>query len=86
MCCQFDCSIERQVILAKLRKLPHIERPKYSIRLTAANNIGAPFPDNYRVRWRIMNTDKVATAAGQLRGDFYRSGASTPASRVEHLD
>jgi hypothetical protein len=112
-----------QVIPAKLRKLPHIERPKwrraqnnytvrvsaqlltgeygsslgsvssgqplqpkYWIRFTAKNNIGAPFPDDYRVCWRVTNTDKVATAAGQLRGDFYKSDASTPACRVEHLE
>lgn len=112
-----------QVIPAKLRKLPHIERPKwrraqnsytvkvsaqlltseygsslgpvfsgqplqpkYWIRFTAANNMGAPFPDDYRVWWRVTNTDRVATEAGQLRGEFYKSDASTPASRVEHLE
>ena len=111
------------VIPAKLRKLPHIERPKwrraqnsytvkvtaqllngeygtslgsvssgqplqprYWIRFTAANNIGTPFPDEYRVWWRVTNTDKVATAAGQLRGEFYKSDAGTPASRKEHLE
>lgn len=112
-----------QVIPAKLRKLPHIERPKwrraqnsytvkvtgqllngeygsslgsvssgqplqprYWIRFTAASNIGTPFPDEYRVWWRVTNTDKVATAAGQLRGEFYKSDAGTPASRKEHLE
>ena len=60
-------------------------QPKYWIRFTAANNIGAPFPDDYRIWWRVSNTDRVATAAGQLRGEFYKSDASTPASRVEHL-
>jgi hypothetical protein len=112
-----------QVIPARLRKLPHIERPKwrkaqntltvkvsaqlltgeygtslgpvtsgqplpskYWIRFTAANNIGAPFPDDYSVWWRVTNTDKVATAADQLRGEFYKSDASTPASRKEHLE
>ena len=59
---------------------------KYWIRFTAGNNIGAPFPDDYRVWWRVTNTDKVATAAGQLRGEFYKSDASTPASRKEHLE
>ncbi len=56
------------------------------IRFTAANNSGTPFPDNYRLWWRVTNTDKVATAADQLRGEFYKSDASTPASRKERLE
>lgn len=112
-----------QVIPAKLRKLPHIERPKWRlsqnsftvkvsaqlingeydsglgqvssgrplqpncwVRFTAGNNIGAPFPDDYRVWWRVTNTDLVATAADQLRGEFYKCDATAPASRVERLE
>lgn len=115
-------NVGAQVIPAKLRKLPHVHRPRwrraqsaltvkvsarlltarygsfirnvasaeplqpgYGIRFTAANNVGAPFPDEYAIWWRVTNTDKVAYGAGQLRGDFYKSDASTPMSRAEQL-
>jgi len=53
------------------------------IKFTAVNNVGAMFPAEYTVKWRITNTDKAAYDADQLRGDFYV--ANTGASRMEHL-
>ena len=58
-------------------------QPGYWLKFTATNNVGAPFPVDYKVKWRITNTDKVAYDAGQLRGDFYDS--VNGASRMEHL-
>lgn len=55
----------------------------YWIKFTAANNVGAPFPAEYTVKWRVTNTDKAAYDAQQLRGDFYPSDSGV--SRMEHL-
>lgn len=55
----------------------------YSIRFTATNNVGTPFPDDYRVKWRITNTDKAAYEANQLRGGFYSSDSGM--TRTEDL-
>jgi len=38
---------------------------------------------DFFVQWRITNTDKIAAAADQLRGDFYRSDQA--GNRTEHL-
>lgn len=40
--------------------------------------------EEFDVQWRITNTDQVATARNQLRGDFYPS--STRGCRWEHLE
>jgi hypothetical protein len=53
------------------------------IRFTASNNVGLPFGNNYKVEWRITNTDKAAYDADALRGEFYRSDVGT--SRSEGL-
>lgn len=53
------------------------------IRFTASNSLGLPFGDNYKVEWRITNTDKAAYDANALRGEFYRSDTGT--SRSEEL-
>lgn len=45
----------------------------YWIRFSATNTMGVPFTDDYKVRWRVTNTDKVAAKADALRGDFYPS-------------
>lgn len=58
-------------------------RPGRAIRFTALNNVGVPFPSNYKVEWRIANTDKAAYDANSLRGGFYRSDAGF--SRTESL-
>jgi hypothetical protein len=55
----------------------------YSVRFTAVNNIGATFPSDYKVMWRVTNTDRAAYDAGQLRGDFYNSDSAM--SRTESL-
>lgn len=112
-----------QVIPARLRRLPHVERPKwrptkttigvkvtaqllsghygatirpvtsgeplqpgYSLRFTASTTVGTAFSTNdYTLRWRVTNTDRVAFEANALRGDFYKSDESSPMSRVEDL-
>ncbi|WP_029049941.1 cyclic GMP-AMP synthase DncV-like nucleotidyltransferase [Cupriavidus sp. amp6] len=53
------------------------------VRFTAANTMGIPFSDDYKVEWRVTNTDKVAARAGVLRGDFYPSDDRS--SRAEQL-
>lgn len=55
----------------------------HSIRFTASNNVGVPFPSDYMVKWRVTNTDRAAYDAGQLRGDFYESDSGM--SRTEDL-
>jgi len=45
----------------------------YWVRFSATNTMGVPFTDDYKVQWRVTNTDKVAARAGALRGDFYPS-------------
>jgi hypothetical protein len=56
----------------------------YWIKFTASDVYGTAFTKNdFFVEWRITNTDKVAAAADQLRGDFYHSDQA--ASRTEHL-
>lgn len=47
--------------------------PGYWVRFNASNNLGLPFPDTYKVEWRVTNTDEVARRANALRGDYYRS-------------
>jgi len=45
----------------------------YWIKFTASGAMGVPFTDDYKVEWRVTNTDKVASNEGALRGDFYLS-------------
>ncbi|MDB5932268.1 MAG: nucleotidyltransferase [Polaromonas sp.] len=57
---------------------------RYSIKFSALNVHGTPFQtDDYNIKWRITNTDKVAAAADSLRGDFYDSEEG--ATRTEDL-
>lgn len=58
-------------------------QPGYWLKFTAANAMGVPFADDYKVQWRVTNTDKVAARAGVLRGDFYPSDDGS--SRAEQL-
>lgn len=55
----------------------------YWLKFTAANTMGVPFGDDYKVQWRVTNTDKVAARAGVLRGGFYPSDNGS--SRSEEL-
>lgn len=48
----------------------------YWVRFNASNNFGLPFPETYKVEWRVTNTDEVAQRANALRGDYYRSDES----------
>ncbi|MCT7328807.1 SMODS domain-containing nucleotidyltransferase [Ralstonia mojiangensis] len=43
------------------------------VSFTAENSMGVRFSDDYKVEWRVTNTDKVAARAGALRGEFYSS-------------
>ncbi len=45
----------------------------YWVKFTATNAVGFPFTDDYKVQWRVTNTDKVAAKEEALRGDFYPS-------------
>jgi len=60
----------------RLRKLTEgdvLEKQRW-IRFEACQSSGLPFPKNdFKVSWRVVNTDKEAAAAGQLRGDYYSS-------------
>lgn len=58
-------------------------QPGYWLKFAATNNVGVPFPSEYKVKWRITNTDKAAYDARQLRGDFYDSDSA--GGRTEHL-
>ncbi|MEN8506306.1 MULTISPECIES: SMODS domain-containing nucleotidyltransferase [Paraburkholderia] len=70
---------------ASLRQVASLEplQPGRAVRFTATNNVGIPFPTNYKVEWRVTNTDKAAYNANSLRGDFYNSDAGF--SRTEGL-
>lgn len=62
----------------QLHTLPSLEpsKPGYWVRFIATNNHGLPFPDTYKVEWRVTNTDEVARRANSLRGGYYRSDDS----------
>ena len=47
--------------------------PWYWVRFNANNNLGFPFPDTYKVEWRVTNTDEVAPRANAFRSDYVRS-------------
>ena len=55
----------------------------YWIQFNATGAHGIPFTSDYKVQWRVTNTDKVASRAGALRGDFYPSDHGM--SRLEGL-
>ena len=56
----------------------------YWVRFNAAGTHGIPFTADYKVQWRVTNTDKVAARADALRGGFYSSDSGT--SRSERLE
>ena len=45
-------------------------RPTGWIRFSATSISNAPFPTDYKVVWRVTNTDAAAEAANSLRGEF----------------
>lgn len=59
-------------------------QPGYWVKFTAVNSLGIPFPDEYDLRWRVTNTDKVAASKDALRGEFYPSDRG--ACRSEFLE
>jgi len=69
----------------RMRSVTSLEpfQPGYWLKFTATNSVGAPFTTDYKVKWRVTNTDKAAYDAQQLRGDFY--DANSGASRMESL-
>jgi hypothetical protein len=58
-------------------------QPGYWVRFNANSNLGLPFPETYKVEWRVTNTDVVARRADALRGGYYRS--DEPLVRWEQL-
>lgn len=56
----------------------------YWVRFNATGAHGIPFAADYKVQWRVTNTDKVAAQANALRGDFYPSDSGT--TRTERLE
>lgn len=59
-------------------------QPGYWVQFTAFITSGLPISSDYKVLWRVTNTDKAASLANQLRGDFYLS--TNGVSRTEHLE
>jgi hypothetical protein len=54
------------------------------LEFSAVTGSGLPLsPKDFRVEWRVTNTDVAAANAGCLRGDFYRSDNGQ--SRFEEL-
>jgi hypothetical protein len=47
--------------------------PRSGIEFQAVQHNGLQFPQDYEIRWQVVNTDKAAAAENCLRGDFYRS-------------
>jgi hypothetical protein len=70
------------VYIRSISSLEPVQKNR-AIRFTATNNVGAPFPNQFKVEWRVTNTDKAAYDADALRGDFYKSDSGT--SRTEEL-
>lgn len=58
--------------------------PKYKqILFQACSPTGAPYSSkDYEVQWQVVNTDRDAIQAKQLRGGFYRS--DSPGKKWEH--
>jgi len=48
-------------------------RPAGWIKFSAVTVSAAPFPTDYKIVWRITNTDEAAEAADSLRGEFNSS-------------
>lgn len=60
-------------------------QPDYWVRFIATGSHGIPFTDDYKVQWRVANTDKVASKAGALRGEYYSSdGVASRSERLEY--
>lgn len=55
----------------------------YSIRFEASQQNGLPLGGDFQVQWRVTNTDKMAAANDDLRGEFYHSERNH--SRTERL-
>lgn len=86
---QFTVKVSAQLLVSKhgayIQPVISLEpiQAGYGIRFTATNNVGAPFPDNFKVEWRVTNTDQAAYDANALRGGFYASDSGF--SRSEEL-
>jgi hypothetical protein len=60
-----------------------ILRKGKAILFQARTPMGVPYSaDEFKVHWQVVNTDREAIRAKQLRGGFYRS--DSPARRWEH--
>jgi len=58
--------------LREVKSLEPLQKGQ-TIRFVARNKIGYPFPAEYDIKWRISNTDKMASSLKKLRGEFYPS-------------
>lgn len=71
---------DRVGVIQSLQPVP----PGNWLQFTAVTSTGVPFPlQDFRVEWRISNTDEAAYNARALRGDFYPS--DTASTRWEQL-
>lgn len=52
-------------------------KPNSSIKFDARTAVGMPFSSDYKVKWRITNTDEAARRDNGLRGGFYPSSSGT---------
>jgi hypothetical protein len=59
--------------------------PNHWLHFKAVTSAGLPFSkDDYRVEWRVTNTDEAAVRARALRGEFYKPKPDN--SRWERLE
>lgn len=63
---------ENGELLRTVSSLDPLQPGKW-LKFTARGKTGLPLPDTCKVKWRVTNTDKVASRAGKLRGGFYNS-------------
>lgn len=57
---------------------------QYWLKFDAVGSSGPVWPDGFEIQWRVTNTDREATRAKALRGEFYPSD-SNRSSRWEQL-
>jgi Adenylyl/Guanylyl and SMODS C-terminal sensor domain len=70
----------RQVQVTDYQPLPK----RYWLKFDAVGSMGAVWPHDYEIKWRITNTDREAIRASALRGAFYSSDDKS--SRWEKLE
>lgn len=76
------CAGQYSPVIRPVRSAEPLQ-PNYWLKFSANNVVGVPFTDDFKVMWRVTNTDKVAASLNALRGDFYPSDEGF--SRTESL-